>query len=158
MLVLLALLLTTSASARDLPYGQAAGNVTATHEKRTEQTEKTKVERHFDEKGQLDIVTFYDYSVDPPRIERLTIQAGTRVRTTERGQLLLRREVEHYGKTGQLRLREIEDCVNEGCEKLDHKTMFEYASAKEGSKVTISEYLLVEDRWKLKGSSEQPSL
>lgn len=149
------LVMIVSAQAGDLPYGEKAPERTVTHDASTESTDKTMLERKVNAKGQLSEVIFFDYNVDPPQVERLTVQGTDRVRTTERGRMLLRRETERYdAKTGQLKSREVESCAEEGCPQLDRKTELDYSAGK----VTLRLYERVDDRWKLKATSEQPSL
>lgn len=113
------------------------------------------VERRFDTKGQLTEMTFFDYSVQPPLIERLMIVRNQpsifelRTRTTERGKVLLRRETEKYSKPGVLTEREmVWGDQNNG--QLDRKTIMIYSNRH----VEAREYELVGKDWKLKRTTQ----
>ncbi|MBI3556461.1 MAG: hypothetical protein HY074_09380 [Deltaproteobacteria bacterium] len=105
---------------------------------------KPNIQRHYDKAGNLTEVVFYDYSVEPVQVERLTIEKDSRVRTTQRGRLLLRRETEKYSAPGVLSDREIEWC-SEGNGNIDRKTVMHYVNFK----IDVVEYALREGEWKL---------
>ncbi len=121
-----------------------AGALPVGHATPAEADGKTKVQRHYDKAGNLTEVVFYDYGVDPVQVERLTIEKDVRVRTTQRGRLLLRRETERYSSPGVLREREIEWC-SEGNGTLDRRTFMRYVKFK----IEIVEYELRGGEWKI---------
>lgn len=119
---------------------------------------KLKVEKKFDASGLLTELTYYDYSSEPAQVERLEISrnqkpfAEIRTRTTLKGKVVLRREIERYAKTDVLDEREVLwSSKRDG--KLDRRTIMRYDEVE----IDVQEFDLVGESWKLRSTSRHPA-